>query len=197
MKKVFLIIMVSIISWVSLSKADFILNRDIIEYWKILYCSIGEIDDWDTFDLLCGNQYITNVRLLWVNAPDIEWPNWYKHCYYDETKNSINTIRKRELKVEFFWNDLCLDQSKWCRNLVIITDIASWLDLNELLISKWLAFSWTNFSSIPNELKIKYIKAEYKASRNKLWLWWKCRVEYNSNVSIDSWKPGKMTEILF
>ena len=161
-------------------------------------CTIINVDDWDTFDLLCNNIRINNVRTLWVNAPDlkINWKNTYKHCYYDESKNIIEILKKkkRNLIIEFYWKDLCKDPSKWCRNLVRIIDKKSWLDINELLITKWYNFSWVKFSMIPKNLQIKYFIAEKRAKRYKKWLWWKCEILYNDQYNyFNSNFPNKMT----
>jgi len=174
--------------------SSFFVSRDILPVNSKLNCTIAQVDDWDTFDIQCWEKYIPNVRLYWVNAPDSDGPNLYKHCYYNEAKNAVNLLIKREMSVEFYWSDLCKDPFKGCRNLVKLNDINTWLDINELFIEKWFAFSWTQFSNMSQDIKLKYIKAEFHAKTINSWLWWKCNVVYNSGALVDSWIASKMTE---
>ena len=200
MKKIKILI-ISIIFSLSIINIS-IAGNNIMQINSKKECIIINVDDWDTFDLLCTNnnvkEYIYNVRTLWVNAPDLyyNWNNRFKHCYYDEAKNIIELIKnkKRVLMIEFFWSDLCKDEYKWCRNLVRMIDKKTWLDINELLIIKWYNFSWIKFSMIPRKIKTRYFIAEKRAKRNKNWLWWKCEILYNDEYNyLDSHFPNKMT----
>ena len=200
MKKIKILILSLIINFnfINISNAW----NNILPIYSKKECTIINVDDWDTFNLSCKNnkitEYINNVRTLWVNAPDLDrnWNKEYKHCYYDESRKIINYIKnkKRLLKVEFFWSDLCKDKYKWCRNLVRIIDKKTWIDINESLISKWYNFSWINFSMIPKKIKIRYFIAEKRAKKNKVWLWWKCSISYNTEYNyLNSFIPNKMT----
>ncbi|EKE26528.1 MAG: hypothetical protein ACD_4C00251G0002 [uncultured bacterium (gcode 4)] len=125
---------------------------------------------------------------------DWNWEYKYRHCYYNESKSALNSIKNRRFDMIFYWSDLCKDDEKGCRNLVRLSDHITWSDINELLILKGYAFSWTNFSSIPLDLKIKYIKAERRAKESWSWLWWKCETSFNFLAKIDSSIPTKMTK---
>lgn len=169
------------------------INKSIHKIWTIKECIVDDVDDWDTINLLCSKELVTNVRLLWINTPDINKTTWKEKCYYNEAKAAMEKLRWRKVNVEFFWNDLCKDSYKWCRNLVRLKDYESGQDINKTLIRKWFAFSWINFDIISKELKEDYIKTEKTAIYNKEWLWNKCKVqyfktEYNSSI------PDKMTE---
>ncbi len=199
MKIIFNIIFVSIILFWNIN--SIFAKEKIIKKFQKKECIITNVDDGDTFDLVCSNnwkkQFINNVRTIWVNAPDIK--NRSKHCYYDESKKVIEFIknRKRKLEVEFFWKDLCKDPDKWCRNLVRIIDKNTGVDINKLLIYKWYNFSWTNFSMIPKRIKVDYFIAEKRARKNKQWLWNSCRVIYDDKYDyLNSSIPSKMTNKL-
>jgi len=170
----------------------------IIEKSEEKECIIINVDDWDTFDLVCNNNWekenIYNVRTIWVNAPDIRDNS--KHCYYDESRNFIEFIKNnnRILNIEFYWKDLCKDPYKGCRNLVRLIDKNTGVDINKLLISKWYNFSWTNFSMIPKNLRIEYFIAEKRAKRNNEWLWNSCEIIYDNRYNyLNSSIPSKMT----
>lgn len=172
----------------------FVFSRAILWVWTSSDCIIWSVDDGDTFDLFCSWWVmIPNVRLAWVNAPDFDSKLKIGKCYYDESKNFIRAISKREVKADFLWSDLCKDSDKWCRNLVRLIDLKTWIDLNEMLIKQWYAFSWIQFSILPENLKITYLKAELEARRAKRWLWNKCEVDYFWNQLVDSGIPSKMT----
>lgn len=174
-------------------------EKDILEVWLKMNCKIIWIDDWDTFNLSCLNQYnqvvyINNVRLLWLNTPDLGG-YWYKHCYYDESKDVVNFLKisKRDLEVSFYGSDLCKDPFKWCRNLVTIKDLETWEDINSRMILNWYAFKWISFSNIPKDIKINYTISELKAKKEKSWLWWRCEIVYNK-TEIDTSIPPAMTK---
>ncbi|MFK7780312.1 MAG: thermonuclease family protein [Candidatus Gracilibacteria bacterium] len=174
-------------------------QNNILPKNTIKECIIINIDDGDTFDLLCKNkEYFYNVRTLGVNAPDFgnNIDKNYKHCYYDEAKKIISSIKEKKiiLIVEFYGSDLCKDKDKGCRNLIRIIDKNTGLDINELLIRKGYNFSWTQFSMIPKKLKAKYFIAEKRAEAEKIGLWGKCEIVYNKGYNyLDSSKPNKMT----
>ena len=179
-------------------------NSNIINKNRIKECIIIKVDDWDTFNLQCINnwdkEYIYNVRTIWVNAPDIilNWKNTKKHCFYDQSKNVIENLKKekRKIDVEFYGKDLCKDEYKWCRNLVRLIDKKSKIDINKLLIQEWYNFSWINFSMIPLKLKSEYFIAEKIAQKNNKWLWNKCSILYDYKYNyIDSSHPIKMTHL--
>ncbi len=174
--------------------SSFNLIREIQTVWKSVLCKIWEVDDWDTLNLDCWEEYFADVRMLWMNAADKDQDEtWYEHCYYKEAKNVLKSVKNREIEVSFYWSDLCKDPYKWCRNVVRITDKQTSLDVWEIMISGGFAFSWTQFSSIPSDLKLNYMKAEKKATKSNIWLWKNCKVDYLGSTSMDSWQPNQMT----
>lgn len=196
--KIIVLIIIFIIS-LSIINTSNALENNILPINTKKDCTIINVDDWDTFDLKCNNgdidEYIYNVRTLWVNAPDIG-NNWNNHCFYDDARRIIQLIKIKKIKlnIEFYWSDLCKDPYKWCRNLVRIIDKLTNKDINEQLIIKWYNFSWTNFSMVPQKFKIKYFIAEKIAQKNKSWLWGKCSISYNEEYNyLNSAKPFKMT----
>jgi len=196
MKKVFIVIL-ALFTTVSYSYG-FDIMQNILKKWAHKICKISSVDDWDTFDLECyksknTSEFINNVRLLWVNTADID-SDWYKHCYYDTARKAIEKIKNIDFDIEFFWEDLCKDPYKWCRNLIRIISLDNWNDINEKLISKWIWFEWTNFSMIPDEIKTNYKLAEIKAKEENKWLWKKCEIQYNWNQEENSSIPTKMTK---
>lgn len=176
------------------SAYSFSIKREIQKTWTTSYCKIAAVDDWDTFDLDCISWYYPNVRLLWANAPDKEQVTWYEHCFYKEAKKIIEWTKNRRYNVVFYWSDLCKDESKWCRNLVRLTDDATKIDLAEIMISKWFIFSWTQFSIVSKDIKENYIKAESQARSASVWLWSNCKIVYNEYTHTDSWIANKMTD---
>lgn len=155
-------------------------------------CSIDHIDDGDTFDIRCSDRWLLHdVRLLWVNTPDIR--AFEDNCFYKESKNYIEKRIEKTYRVQFYGSDLCKDTSKGCRNLVTLYDIEGGFDVWEIMILKWFAFSWTNFSVIPDSIREKYDQNEAYAFEHWFWIWGKCEVEFFEDTRIDSPIPDKMT----
>lgn len=132
------------------------------------FCTIAKVDDGDTFDLDCTTRYYPNVRLLGVNTPDKNQKTGKKSCFYDEAKKILEKQKGRIYKVEFYGSDLCKDPYKGCRNLVRLIDIERDYDLGERLVRNGYAFSWTNFSIIPDSVGSLYEKSEAFSSEKKL-----------------------------
>lgn len=167
------------------------INRDT---GSIDTCSIITVDDWDTFSLSCrGNILYPNVRLLWVNTPDTYPSIWRSACYYSESKKYMVDRIGRSYDVIFFGSDLCKDPYKGCRHLVQLFDREYGIDLWAQIIRKWIWFSWTNFSNIPNNIKFEYDNLERDAYNRWLWLWSTCDVDFLDDSQIDSPIPDKMT----
>lgn len=156
-------------------------------------CTITKVDDGDTFDLACWDVDYPNVRLIWVNAPDIDLSIQKKYCYYDEAKKFLERRVWRTYKVFFYGSDLCKDPYKWCRNLVQLTDIEGRYDIWRNMILKWVAMSWTNFSVIPEDIRTLYDLSELDSRRHRRWLWEKCQVQFGDDSQIDISTPDKMT----
>ncbi len=156
-------------------------------------CSIGTIDDGDTFDLNCRGWYYSDVRLIGVNTPDYNSNTEKWNCYYNEAKKYISERKKKTYEVTFYGNDLCKDPYKWCRNLVQLIDIKNRIDIGQMMILRWFAFSWTNFSMIPNNMRNTYNTMESISSSNHLWLWSQCHIISTKVSWIDSSIPTKMT----
>ncbi len=165
-------------------------------YGKTETCFIVGIDDGDTFNLDCIGWYYLNVRLLGINTPDYNVLTWKRSCYYNESKRYIMERKKRTYTAVFYWKDLCKDEYKWCRNLVRLIDTKSKIDLAQMMILRWYAFSWTLFSAVPDNIKYIYKSMEQIASENKIGLWNECNINYNSNSPSDSGIPDKMTQII-
>lgn len=91
-----------------------IVDRSIRESGEVLTCTIADVDDGDTIDILCGDMVIPSVRLLAVNAPDILMPANKRHCFYNEARGAMRKIQKdaRKLSVQFYGSDLCADTDK-------------------------------------------------------------------------------------
>ena len=142
-----------------------IVDRSIRMAGEKLSCTIDDVDDGDTVDLLCGEKVIPSVRLLGVNTPDIVMPENQKHCYYDEARGVMKGIEKDGLaiSVTFYGSDLCADKAKGCRNLVRLVDEATGYDINERLVDSGFAFEWTDFSSVPSQIRARYRIAEQHA----------------------------------
>jgi endonuclease YncB( thermonuclease family) len=157
------------------------------------FCTIAKVDDGDTFDLDCATRYYPNVRLLGVNTPDKNQKTGKKSCFYDEAKKILEKHKGRIYKVEFYGSDLCKDPYKGCRHLVRLIDIERDYDLGERMVKSGYAFSWTNFSVIPDSIETMYESSEVFASEKKLWLWGKCDVKFYDDSKIDSSQPDKMT----
>lgn len=158
------------------------------------FCKIAKVDDGDTFDLDCTTKYYPNVRLLWVNTPDKDQKTGKKSCYYDEAKSLLENRKDRLYKVEFYGSDICKDPYKWCRNLVRLIDVEKDFDLGERMIERGFAFSWTNFSMVPESLDIAYNRSEKIAYSKWRWIWSDCEVEFFNKSVIDSSHPNKMTK---
>ncbi len=171
-----------------------VVDRSIRTSGDVLSCTIDDVDDGDTVDLLCGEKIIPSVRLLGVNTPDIIMPENEKHCFYDEARGVMRKIKNnaRKLTVQFYGSDLCVDRYKGCRNLVRLTDEETDLDVNERLIESGYAFEWTDFSTVPLKIKARYRMAEKRARENQSGLWGKCIINY-SYSKLDSSVPDKMT----
>lgn len=157
-------------------------------------CNIGDIDDGDTFDLNCRGWYYSDVRLIGVNTPDYNHHTEKWNCYYNEAKEYIRERKENTYKVTFYGNDLCKDPYKWCRNLVQLVDLKNNADIWQMMILRWFAFSWTNFSIIPSNMRSIYDRMEYISSMNNLWLWSQCHVVSTPVMGMDSSIPTKMTE---
>ena len=132
------------------------------------FCHITKVDDGDTIQLECTTKIYPNVRLLGVNAPDKNQKTGKKSCYYTEAKKYLENRMNRLYKVEFYGSDLCKDPYKGCRNLVRLIDIEGDFDLGERMIQKGFAFSWTNFSVIPESVHTIYDQSEAFAFEKKL-----------------------------
>lgn len=132
------------------------------------FCHIIKVDDGDTFTLDCTMKQYPNVRLLGVNAPDKNQKTGKKTCYYSEAKKYLENRMDRLYKVEFYGSDLCKDPYKGCRNLVRLIDIEGDFDVGERMIQKGFAFSWTNFSVIPESIHKNYDENESFAFEKKL-----------------------------
>lgn len=154
---------------------------------------ITKVDDGDTFSLSCWDIDYPNVRLLGVNTPDINLNTKKESCYYSESKKYMEARIWRTYKVNFYGSDLCKDPYKWCRNLVQLMDIDWAYDVWKNMILKGIAFSWTNFSVIPNEIRKSYDMAESNAYKNWRWLWGKCEIDFQDDSKIDVPVPDKMT----
>lgn len=157
------------------------------------FCKIIKVDDGDTFSLDCSGRQYPNVRLLWVNAPDKNQKDGKKSCFYSEAKRYLENRKDRLYKVEFYGSDLCKDPYKWCRNLVRLIDLEGDFDLWERMIEKGFAFSWTNFSVVPQSIRAVYSQREVFAFEKWLWLWGKCEVEFYDDSRMNSSYPDKMT----
>ena len=162
--------------------------------WDNEFCKIVKVDDGDTFTLDCTTKQYPNVRLLGVNAPDKNQKTGKKSCYYNEAKKYIENRMDRLFKVEFYGSDICKDPYKWCRNLVRLIDLEGDFDLGERMIEKWFAFSWTNFSVIPDSIHVSYDQSESFAYDKKLGLWGKCEVDFYDDSRLNSSRPDKMTK---
>lgn len=174
----------SIFSWVS---AYYISNR----FGDSSICTITKVDDWDTFDITCWEIYYPDVRLLWVNTPDIN--SGIEHCFYKEAREYMKKRIWRTYKVNFYWSDLCQDPYKGCRNLVQLVDLEWKYDIWANMILKGFAFSWVNFSIIPWNIQLQYDTLENYAQIHERGLWWSCSVQFWDNTRIDSPIPDKMT----
>ncbi len=192
MKNIFVIILCFCFFGWSAWATDLTPTGEIQPHGKTDLCHIAGIDDGDTFDLRCDGWYYTNVRLLWVNAPDFSYQTGGK-CYYSQARNYIQDRREKIYKVSFYGNDLCKDAYKGCRNLVQLTDTETDTDLGQMMILQGFAFSWTRFSMIPTELKKNYDRMEEISSIHKIWLWWQCKIDYQNIDGIDVGTPDKMT----
>ncbi|MDD4530452.1 MAG: thermonuclease family protein [Candidatus Gracilibacteria bacterium] len=173
------------------------INKEIQKIGTEKTCYIDDVDDGDTISLKCGeNEIIPNVRIMGINTPDFDRINQIIHCYYDESQNVMEKIRKneRELKVEFYGSDLCKDTYKGCRNVVRLIDKETSIDINKSMIADGYAFSWTDFSIIPKKIRNSYKLAELDAKDNNKGLWGKCEINYFEKGEMDSGVADKMTE---
>ena len=158
-------------------------------------CKIGNIDDGDTFDLHCTKWYYSDVRLIWVNTPDYDHRIEWGKCYYDQARSYIEKRKQRSYEVTFYGNDLCKDQFKWCRNLVQLVDTETHVDMGQMMIMRWIAFSWTNFSVVPLDMSIKYDHMQNIASQYNRWLWSQCNITTDLTKRLNSSIPQYMTTI--
>ncbi|MBX9809919.1 thermonuclease family protein [Candidatus Gracilibacteria bacterium] len=169
---------------------------EIQSYGKIDTCFISDIDDGDTFDLDCGGGYYPDVRLLGVNTPDFNHVTEGGNCYYNEARTYIAERRNKIYNVKFYGNDLCKDPFKGCRNLVQLTESKTHTDLGQMMILRGFAFSWTNFSIIPENLRETYNRMEKFSSANQLGLWKQCNLKYHELQGMDVGIPRIMTSTI-
>jgi endonuclease YncB( thermonuclease family) len=150
---------------------------------------INKIFNWDTISLSDSNNNSYSVRLMWIDAPEILKDN--VDCYAQESKKYIENISKNSKKIEF----VVFDKDKYWRLIWIL--LLDWININDLLLQNWYVFSWTEYESIPKEIKNLFIASEQNAKKNKRWLRWNCYIVEDKDWierEFDSIKRKKVSE---
>lgn len=149
------------------------------KYNKIEYDFI-KVLDWDTISLKY-NWEEKKVRLIWINAPETKKVSYNTNCLWIESKEFL--IKKLEniskVKIEF-------DLSQWKTDSfwrLLGYLYISWININQLLLTEWLASEYTYNKKKPYKHQKDFEEANKNAKENKIWIYSeKCNINNETNT---------------
>jgi endonuclease YncB( thermonuclease family) len=176
---------------IDLSKSKYLKNEKIYylltkigdyineNYNKIEYDFI-KVLDWDTISIKY-NWEEKKVRLIWINAPETNIVSYNTNCLWIESKEFL--IKKLEnisnVKIEF-------DLSQWKTDSfwrLLWYLYISWININQLLLTEWLASEYTYNKNKPYKYQNDFIEANKNAKENKIGIYSdKCNVNNETNT---------------
>lgn len=157
-------------SWNFAVPENFILGKDSLDIQR-LEVLVTRVVDWDTVVIQFQDQSQAKLRLTWVDTPETKHP--FKPLEFFGQQASDFTQQSLEWKTVYI--DMFPGVDKYGRRLwYVYQDEATFISFNEILIEQWYARAYLKY---PFAYSSQFEKAQVRAKKAKLWIWWSTEVK--------------------